>query len=57
MKPYWDFLVRALQDQLGKKLGQLVSWLLCSFVILVVVIPLYMIMKAATKLGGGRDRP
>jgi hypothetical protein len=55
MKPYWDFLVSALQAQLGKELGQLVAWLLCIFVILGVVIPLYMIMKAATKLGGARD--
>jgi hypothetical protein len=55
MKPYWDFLVSALQDQLGKELGQLAAWLFCISVILVVVIPLYMIMKAATKLGGGRD--
>jgi hypothetical protein len=55
MKPYWDFLVSALQDQLGKEWGQLVAWLFCISVILVVVVPLYMIMKAATKLGSRRD--
>ncbi len=55
MKPYWDFLVRALQGQLGKELGEVVAWLLCIFVVLVVVIPLTMILRAATNLGGGRD--
>ena len=54
MKSYWDFLVSALQDQLGKQLGQLVVWLFCISVVLLVVIPLYMIMKAATNLGDGR---
>jgi hypothetical protein len=54
MNAYWQFVLSALQDQFGKELGQLIAWLFCITVVLVIVTPLYMIMKSATKLGSGR---
>jgi hypothetical protein len=54
MNAYWQFMLSALQDQFGKELGQLIAWLFCITVVLLIVTPLYMIMKSATQLGSGR---
>jgi len=55
MKAYWDFLLSALQAQLGKDLGLLIAWMFSIMVVLILAAPLYMIMRAATKLPGRRD--
>jgi hypothetical protein len=55
MKAYWGFLLSALQGMLGKELGQLVAWTFCAVIILVIVVPVYMIMKESTKLRSGRE--
>jgi hypothetical protein len=50
MKEYWGFLLSALQDVLGKQLGQLVAWTFCIAVILVFVVPLVMMLRASTEV-------
>jgi type II secretory pathway component PulF len=50
MKEYWGFLLSALQDVLGKQLGQLVAWTFCIAVILAFVVPVVMMLRASTEL-------
>ena len=55
MIAYWEFLLSALQGVLGKELGQLAAWTFCIVVILCVVVPLYMMMKASTQVRTRRE--